>query len=74
MEKNTLYLAADLAAMPWTRAELEHDRAEFTEACRRAEAKGDCALELMRSRQCNPGLNLSISRALAGDYDVRGSK
>lgn len=75
-----LYRADELAAQwrPRTRAEREQEEAqerlEFADACRRADAKGDRALELLHLRECNPHLNPSISRALAGDYEVRGSK
>lgn len=74
VQTKRLYRADDLAAMPTTRAELERDRADFTEGCRRAETKGGRALELLRSRECNPRFNSSISRALTSDYDVKGRK
>lgn len=69
MERNTLYRADELAALwrPRTKAERQREeaeeRVEFEETCRRAERKGNRALELMRTAPAN-------GDALASDYEV----
>jgi hypothetical protein len=60
---------AELAALPVTKANLAHEAAEFAAACRRAEAKGNRAQELLASAECNP--DPALVGAWLKDYGAR---
>lgn len=69
MKRNTLYRLDELAVLPTTKAELEQERVDFNEAVRRAEAKGDRAIELLNSPECDPRRS-PFALAKVSDYEV----
>lgn len=70
MEPNRLYSLADLAALPVDKADAARERAEFDEVRKRAAAKGNRALALLNSRECNPWLNPSLQKVSPKDFEV----
>ena len=74
MQPNRAYRLAELEELPLTKADLAAERADFIEARARAELKGDRALELLRSPECDPWANpvlIALRQAWVRDFEVK---